>query len=253
VGVVSTTPVVVSTWPTLLATSSSAEDLFLVPRVCTVPPPTQRLSHALGDLALPSRHISVASSVTATLAKSSGHGRGCKKPPSPQGVQGKEVTEVDDNDLGQAVVSGVSVTTATMTLGQEFGTPIAPSTTGTQGKEAMDMDDVNANCCVRQPAAALTQMGSPRSWEGSVGSWHSHEGGPHTSETTKKKRNSGSAKHSADDLEFDNTNSGQARDRGASSQNSGEKANKRGKRGVNKGGVSRKQMLAKINKRMLGQ
>jgi len=57
----------------------------------------------------------------------------------------------------------------------------------------------------------------------------------------------------ADDLELDDTNSGQARDRGASSQNSGEKANKTGKRSGNKGGESRKQMLAKINKRVLGQ
>jgi len=177
----------------------------------------------------------------------------CNRSPSPQGAKGKEAMEIDGNDLGQAIVSGVSVTTASMTLRQEFGTPIVPSATGNQVKEAVDIDDVNANRGVGQPAAALTQISSPRGVEGSVVGWHSHEGGPHTSETTKKKRNSGSAKHSADDLEFNDTNSGQARDRGASSQNSGEKVNKRGKRGGNKGGESRKQMLAKINKRMLGR
>ena len=46
-GVVSTTPVVVSTWPTLCATPPSAEGVFMVPRVRAVPAPTQRLNHAL--------------------------------------------------------------------------------------------------------------------------------------------------------------------------------------------------------------
>jgi len=196
--------------------------------------------------------MSVASSVTTPLATSSGHGRGGNRAPSRLGAKGKEAMEIHGNDLGQAIVSGVSVTTASLTLGQEFGTPIVPSAMGKLGKDAMDIDDVNANCCVGQPAAALIQMGSPRGGEGSAGGWHSLEGGLLTSETTKNKRNSGSAKHSADDLELDDTNSGQARDRGASSQNSGEKANKRGKRSGNKGGESWKQMLAKINKRMFG-
>jgi len=40
-GVVSTTPVVVSTWPTPLRTPSSAEVVFVVPRVGFVPAPTQ--------------------------------------------------------------------------------------------------------------------------------------------------------------------------------------------------------------------
>jgi len=40
-GVVSTTPVVVSTWPILLASPSSEEGVFVVPRVSAVPAPTQ--------------------------------------------------------------------------------------------------------------------------------------------------------------------------------------------------------------------
>jgi len=88
--VVSTTPVVVSTWPTLFTAPSSAEGVFGVPRVCTVPPPTHRLNHALGDPASPSRHMSVPSSVTTPLAQSSGHELGGNKSPSPQGAKGKE-------------------------------------------------------------------------------------------------------------------------------------------------------------------
>jgi len=48
-GVVSTTPVVVSTWPTVFASPSSEEGVFVVSRVDAAPAPTQRLSHALGD------------------------------------------------------------------------------------------------------------------------------------------------------------------------------------------------------------
>jgi len=43
--------------------------------------------------------MSVASSVTAPLAKSSGHGRGGNRSPSPQGAKGKEAMEIDGNDL----------------------------------------------------------------------------------------------------------------------------------------------------------
>ena len=43
------------------------------PRVNDVAAPTQRLSHALGGPTAPSRHMSVASSVTTPLAKSSSH------------------------------------------------------------------------------------------------------------------------------------------------------------------------------------
>jgi len=99
-GLVSTTPVVVSTWPTLFTAPSSAQGVFVAPRVCTVPPPTQRLNHALGDPASPSRHMSVPSSVTTPLAQSSGHELGGNKSPSPQGAKGKEAMEIDDNDLG---------------------------------------------------------------------------------------------------------------------------------------------------------
>jgi len=100
VGVVSTTPVVFSTWPILLTSPSSEEGVFVVPRVGAVPAPTQRLSHALGGPAPPSRHMSVSAPVTAPLAKSSGHGRGSIKSSSPQGAKGKEAMEIDDNDLG---------------------------------------------------------------------------------------------------------------------------------------------------------
>ena len=61
----------------------------------------------------------------------------------------------------------------------------------------METDDVNAVRCVGQPAAVLIEMGSPRGGQGSDGGRHSHGGGLLTSETTKKKRHSGSAKHSA--------------------------------------------------------
>jgi len=44
--------------------------------------------------------MSVASSVTATLVESSGHGRGGNKSPSPQGAKNKELMETDNNDLG---------------------------------------------------------------------------------------------------------------------------------------------------------
>jgi len=72
-GVVSATPEVVSTWPTLLTTPCSEEGVFVVPRVNDVLAPTQRPSHALGGSAAPSRNMSVGDSVTVPLAKSSRH------------------------------------------------------------------------------------------------------------------------------------------------------------------------------------
>ena len=96
-------------------------------------------------------------------------------------------------------MTGVSATTAPVTLGQEIGAaaPIVPSANGDQGEDDMETDDVNAARCVGQLAAALVVMGSPRGGEDSAGGRHSHEGGLLTSGTTKKKRHSGSAKHSA--------------------------------------------------------
>jgi len=44
--------------------------------------------------------MSVASSVTTALEKSSGHERGDNRSPSPQGAKGKEAMEIDGNDLG---------------------------------------------------------------------------------------------------------------------------------------------------------
>jgi len=82
--VVSTTPVVVSTWPgpTLLTTPSSEEGVFVVPRVNDVTAPTQRLSHALGDSASPSRNMSVVVPMTTPLAQSSGPRLGGNKSPA---------------------------------------------------------------------------------------------------------------------------------------------------------------------------
>ena len=99
VGVVSTTPVVVNTWPTLLTTLSPEESVFVVPRVNDVAAPTQRLSDVLGGSAARSRNISVISPVTASLAQSSGHGLGGNKSPSSQGFKGKKAMEIEDNDL----------------------------------------------------------------------------------------------------------------------------------------------------------
>ena len=65
-GVVLTT-LVVPTWLTLLATPSSAEGVFVAPRVGAVPDPAQRLNHALGGPASPSTNMSVPSPVTAPL------------------------------------------------------------------------------------------------------------------------------------------------------------------------------------------
>jgi len=99
-GVVSTTPVVVSTWPALFTAPSSAEGVFGVPRVYAVPPPTQQLSHALGGTAAPSRNMSVVAPVTALLAKSSDHELSGNKSSSPQGAKGKKAMEIEDNDFG---------------------------------------------------------------------------------------------------------------------------------------------------------
>jgi len=44
--------------------------------------------------------MSVASSVTTPLAKSSGRGHGGNRSLSPQGAKGKETMEIDANDLG---------------------------------------------------------------------------------------------------------------------------------------------------------
>jgi len=99
-GVDSTTPAVVLTWPTLLTTPSSEEGVDVAPRVGIVPAPTQRLNHAFGGPTDPSRHMSVVPSVTTPLAKSSGHGLGDNRPPSPQGAKGKEAMQIDDNGFG---------------------------------------------------------------------------------------------------------------------------------------------------------
>jgi len=148
-GVVSTTPVVVSTWPTLLTTTSPEEGVVVTPRVGTVPTPTQGLDHAIGGPADSASHMSVTSSVTTPLVKSSGHGIGGNKSLSPQG--------------------GVADTSASLPLGQEIGTPIAPSATRDQSTDVMEIDDFNAASCVGQPAAVLIAMGSPTGGEDLAG------------------------------------------------------------------------------------
>jgi len=62
----------------------------------------------------------------------------------------------------------------------------------------------------------------------------------------------GKRAYGPDDLELDDTDGGQTQIPGTSGQSSGKKANKRGKSNGNKGGLRRKQMLAKIDKRVLG-
>jgi len=94
------------------------------------------------------------------------------------------------------IVSGVSDTTVSLSLGQEIGTPIESSATGTQGMETIKIDEVNAGSCVGQPGPVLIGMGSPRGGEGSPGGANSHEGVPLTSGTARQKERSGSAKKS---------------------------------------------------------
>ena len=62
----------------------------------------------------------------------------------------------------------------------------------------------------------------------------------------------GKRAYGTDDLELDDIDGGRSRDPGTSSQSSGIKANKRGKRSGNTGGEDRGKMLATINKRILG-
>jgi len=61
---------------------------FVVTRVGDVPAPAQRLSHALGGPAAPSRNMSVVATVTTLLTKSSGHGLGGNKVPLSSECQG---------------------------------------------------------------------------------------------------------------------------------------------------------------------
>ena len=184
VGVLSTTPVVVSTWPTLLTAPSSAEGVFGVPRVYAVPPPTQRLSHALGGLADPSRHMSVVSSVTTPLEKSSGQGRGDNRSPSPQGTKGKEAMEVDDNGLGHLpygleldnvaddlphsrfVLTDHDLASEDDKMQDDWPHSSAiPSVSSSlqrdKDEDAMKTDDINTTCCLGQPTTVLIEMSSP--------------------------------------------------------------------------------------------
>jgi len=94
------------------------------------------------------------------------------------------------------LLTEVSATTAPLTFGQEIGAPIVPSATGGQGKDNMETDDVNAVRWVGQPAVVLIEMCSPNGGKSSTAGSHSHKGALLTSGAAKKKRRSGSAKHS---------------------------------------------------------
>ena len=103
---VSTTPTELSTWPTPTTTNSSGTGLE-ASRLATAPAPTQRLSHALGGPANPSRHMSAVSAVTGPLPKSPEHGFGGNNVSAPQLDKGKGVMVMDNqvdllDGLGQA-------------------------------------------------------------------------------------------------------------------------------------------------------
>jgi len=71
-----------------------------------------------------------------------------------------------------------------------------PSPQRDKDKDVMETDDINTVCRLRQPTAVLIEMSSSRGGQGWAGDGQCHEGGLLTSGTTKKKRRSGSAKHS---------------------------------------------------------
>jgi len=98
-GVVSTTPVVVSTWPTLFTTPSSEEAVLVVPVVGAVAAPTQRLSHALGDPVAPSRHMPAVSTVPGPQPLPPGQGLSGTTALSIQGDTSKDVMEIHDEHI----------------------------------------------------------------------------------------------------------------------------------------------------------
>ena len=98
-GVVSTIPVVVSTWPTVLTTPSSKEGVLVVPRVGIVAAPTQRLSYALGDPAAPSRHMPAVSAVPGPLPLPCGQGLSGTSTLSIQGDTSKNFMEINEEPI----------------------------------------------------------------------------------------------------------------------------------------------------------
>jgi len=156
-----------------------------------VTPPTQQLSHALGDPADPSRHMSVPSPVTTPLAQSSGHGLSGNKSPSPQGDKGKEPMETDNNDRGHLqyileldnVVdelphSRFVVTDHDLALeGDKMHEDwphisaiplVSSSPQRDKDKDAMETDEVNSVRYLGQPTTILIEMSSPRGREASA-------------------------------------------------------------------------------------
>jgi len=98
-GVASTTPVAAWSVPTPLTTTSSSTGL-VVSGVATAPAPTQRLSHALGGYAAPSRHTPAVSAATAPLAKSPGQGLCGPNALSTPGDKGKDAMEIHEANIG---------------------------------------------------------------------------------------------------------------------------------------------------------
>jgi len=97
-GVASTTPVVVSTWSTLLTTPSSQEGVFVVPEIGVVPAPIQRLSHTLGGPAALSRHMTAVYAVPGPVALPSGQGLSGSKA-LVQGETGEDVMEINEEHI----------------------------------------------------------------------------------------------------------------------------------------------------------
>jgi len=97
-GVASTTPVVVSTWSTLLTTPSSQEGVFVVPEIGVVPAPIQRLSHILGGPAALSRHMTAVYAVPGPVALPSGQGLSGSKA-LVQGETGEDVMEINEEHI----------------------------------------------------------------------------------------------------------------------------------------------------------
>jgi len=82
--------------------------------------------------------MSVASPVTAPLARSSGHGRDVNKSPSPQGAKGKETMQTNDNDLGH-LLYGLELDDIDDDLPHST---IERDAAGDKGKEAMGTHEI---------------------------------------------------------------------------------------------------------------
>ena len=73
--------------------------MFTVPQVGAVPAPTQKLSHALGGPAAPSRHMPAVSAVPGPLPLPSGQGLNGTNALSVQDDTGKDFMEINDEHI----------------------------------------------------------------------------------------------------------------------------------------------------------